>query len=491
MNWKKLLAQGFTPNRWLKVLLVAALLLTAAMALVSNFNRHPDEIHHFEAAKYYKTHFLPPVIDDPLIRASYSIYGVSYLNYHWAEYFYAGKVMLLLSPLTADEYVAARLSSVFLFAFLIVFFLYRARRSTEPLIFAVFLLVSSQVWYVFSYINNDAFALFISIFTAYQMIYEESLFNKFMRGENFSSALGGGLLFGALTGLQLIGKSNYYAFLVFVALWILYRYFVRKSAAEKLAATFLLVKKLAFVALVSLSILGFRCGMDFYVNGETNFVGISYIAKYFGKLEKGGKLLAFQEEIADYRCKPSTLADDLANSHPDLSLKAKGVGLSELLFKRLWLEYSLNSFVGGYGYMEFFAPRRVWQLMGLLYFLFGAYLVFAVVKSREKENLMQLAIFLTAVFLTFAISIALSWIYAFQPQGRYLFPVFAMFGAFVYANRRHLHNYAVNGFIFVSFLLVAYSFIFVALPRINVRSSVESVTQASAPALLFSFSHSF
>jgi hypothetical protein len=466
MNWKFPQAKGFTPHPSLKIFFVVALFLTIAMSFTSNFDRHPDEIHHFEAANYYKNHFLPPIIDDPLIRDSYSTYGVSYLNYHWAEYFYAGKIMLLLSPFVSDPHLAARLSSVFLFAFLIAFFFYRSRQDKDTLIIPAFLLVTSQVWYVFNYINNDAFVLFISILTAYQIVYEKSLLNNFLQAKNFSTKIGGGLMFGFLTGLLLICKSNYYSFLLFAALWLFYKFFVKKLFFDK-ESDFNLVKKFVFIALIAVLILSFRCAMDFYVNGETNFVGASYISKYFGNLEKKGKLLEFQEQIADYNCKPSTVENDLQNSHPDLALKAKGIGLKEVFFKRLWFEYSLNSFVGGYGYMEFFAPRRIWQLMGLLYFLFGLYVVFAVAKSKEKESLIELAIFVFGVFLTFFVSLMLSWIYAFQPQGRYLFPVLAMFGVFVYSNRRHFHNSIVNGFIIVSFLLVAYSFAFVALPGIN------------------------
>lgn len=467
MKWQIPSASGFKPHWILKIFFLAAFVLTVAMSFTSNFNRHPDEIHHFEAAKYYTNHWLPPVIEDPLIRDSYSTYGVSYLNYHWAEYVYAGTAMRILSPFVSDPHLAARLSSVLLFAFLIAFFFYRSRQENETLIIPAFLLISSQVWYVFNYINNDAFVLFTSLLTAYQLIYERSLFNQFMQSETFSGKFAGGLFFGFLTGLLLICKPNYYSFLVFVALWLVYKFFIRKIFFEKAKFDLTIVKKLALVAFVAFSILTFRCALDFCVNGETNFVGISYISKYFGKLEKRGRLLEYQEQIADYNCKPSTLENDLANSHPDLALKTKGVGLKELLFKRLWLEYSLNSFVGGYGYMEFFAPRRVWQFMGLLYFLLGLYVVSAVVVSGGKEGLIESVIFVSGVFLTVSISVALSWIYAFQPQGRYLFPILGMLGVFVYSNRKHFHNLIMHGFIITAFLLVAYSFAFVALPGIN------------------------
>src|SRR5215212_3801704 len=95
--------------------LIAAPILASVMSLTSDYNHHPDEIHHFEAARYYVDHFFPPVIGDPAVRESYSVWGVSYLNYHWVEYFLAGKFMLLVSPLIGDQLIAARLFNIALF----------------------------------------------------------------------------------------------------------------------------------------------------------------------------------------------------------------------------------------------------------------------------------------------------------------------------------------------------------------------------------------
>ncbi len=113
----------FTPHTILKFCLIIALVLVATMAFNSEYNRHPDEIHHYLAAKYYTSHFTPPEIGDPSVKDSYSVYGVSYLNYHWVEYFLAGKFAALVSPIVGDELVAVRSFNVFLFLVLIVLFL--------------------------------------------------------------------------------------------------------------------------------------------------------------------------------------------------------------------------------------------------------------------------------------------------------------------------------------------------------------------------------
>src|SRR5215207_451741 len=95
----------------LRVCLIAAPVIASVMSLTSDYNRHPDEIHHFEAVRYYTNHFLPPEIGDPEVRASYSVWGVSYLNHHWIEYLLAGKFMWIVTP-TVGYLTAARLFNV-------------------------------------------------------------------------------------------------------------------------------------------------------------------------------------------------------------------------------------------------------------------------------------------------------------------------------------------------------------------------------------------
>ncbi len=219
--------------------------------------------------------------------------------------------------------------------------------------------------------------------------------------------------------------------------------------------------------LIAVAVLTFRISLDFYVNGETNFVGFSYINKFFGSLETTGKLLAFQEEIAEYPYRPSTLEKDLTNSHFGMKLKDKGVSLPQMFTQWKWHETSFNSFVGGYGYMNIWASGRFYKLMLLLYLGFGAYIIFSIIRVRDRKALKQFAIVTFGFFLTLFVSVMLSWIYAFQAQGRYFFPVIPMIGLFMYANRQLLNNSVVHAFLILTFFMSIYSFIFIGLALIN------------------------
>ncbi len=416
------------------------------MISVSEFNKSPDEIHHFYATDYYTNHFFPPKYDDPEIRNSYSVFGVSYLNYHWFEYFSAGKFAYIFSPFTTNKLVLVRLFNVFLFVLLAFCFV---RKSNEYLTFSVFLLVSPQIWYIFSYANNDAFALFIAMILAYQISAEKSFFHKFLQDKN----LLGGIFCGILIGILLTLKTNYYTFLLFIGLWLLWEFRLK------------FIKKFAYILLFAAIIFTFRIDLDLYSNGETNFVGLSYLNYFSGNFERQkSKLMTVQEEYADENYKPSKFENDLQNTDNSMKLKAKGVPYKDIFKVWRWHEVSFKSFVGVYGYMNIFAPNIYYRLMAILFSAFGLYLFLALIYAkRYAETLITLLCFALTMF----VSTYLSWTYAVQAQGRYLFPIIPMFALLVYKNRKYLHDFWINSFIFAAFLLSVYSFIFVGLANIN------------------------
>lgn len=449
---------GFSPHAWVKYCFGVVLVLIVLMASISSYDHHPDEANHLSAALYYIHHFLPPEIGDPEVRNTYSVWGISYLNYHWVEYFLAGKFILLTSPLIGDPNLAARFFNVFLFVLLAVIFLYRSIEDIDNLIIPCFLLVTSQLWYIFSYCNNDAFALFVSVLLAYELSYKNSSLREFLSAEGNSAKAVGGIMAGLLFGLLIICKPNYWVFLLFSAAWLL----------VCIPFNFQIVKKYAVIGVIALSVFAFRVGLDFYVNGETNLTGASYINYFWGGYEtKGGKLLAYQNEIADYEFKPSTLESDPLHSRPEVKLKAKGTTAIEMFTKWGWHKSSFYSFVGVYGYMNLLGPPWYYLIMFLLYSAFILYLAIRIFTSKNGEAIRQMAVAGAGAIVCAFISFYLSWNYAFQPQGRYLFPALPMLAMLIYSNRRLMDNIVVNAFIAACFLLSVYSFIFMGLAKIG------------------------
>ena len=466
-----------------RICLVIAPVLASVMSLTSDYNRHPDEIHHFEAARYYVSSFIPPEIGDPAVRASYSVWGVSYLNYHWIEYFLAGKFIALVSPVLSDQLLAARFFNVLLLAGLAVFFLYRSRNNDDLLIPASVLAVTPQVWYVFSYVNNDAFALAVAFIAAILAIDPKSALDRFLNRPRLSEALPGGIVFGVLLGLLLIAKTNYYAFLIFLALWLLYRYPIMTVSGGRPSIDLGRFRKYAVIVLAAASVLSFRVALDLYVNGETNFVGLSYVNYFAGNFEKKeNRLLRYQKEIAEQPFKPSTIERDLATTHPGLRLKDKGTSYLQLFTEWGWHEISFKSMVGVYGYMNIYAPGAYYKAFALIYAAFATYLLVLLLRRRRREEMIAAGLLLIGCSITIFISSYLSWSYAFQAQGRYLFPMLPMIAMFLYAVRSIISRTVLTAFVVTCFLLSVYSFTWVGVRRINSLPAPGTPVETSEPA---------
>ncbi|MCI5147432.1 MAG: hypothetical protein D3923_18355, partial [Candidatus Electrothrix sp. AR3] len=90
-----LLLKAFAPLvdnfSYVPVLATGIVLLTLAMALTTQYGKHPDESVHAAAAYYYENHWLMPDVESPEIASTYSVYGFSRLNSKEISYIIAGK----------------------------------------------------------------------------------------------------------------------------------------------------------------------------------------------------------------------------------------------------------------------------------------------------------------------------------------------------------------------------------------------------------------
>src|SRR5262249_16704993 len=159
---------------------------------------------HRAAARYYIDHWLPPKAGDPATLDTYSNYGLSYLNETDFPYLFAGKFAALLAPVVSND-LAFRLFDVVLLAILPPFC------RMGPAAFLIFspLLLSPQIWYIFSYFNGDAFALFLAVLIAYQVAAPGSQFNANLDSPGLRRNISGAVVLGLLIGLLALSKKNY------------------------------------------------------------------------------------------------------------------------------------------------------------------------------------------------------------------------------------------------------------------------------------------
>ena len=379
--------------------------LILAMGIISGLDVNPDEWNgHVKAAAYYIQNWLPPAVDDPRIVSSISVFGVSYLWHIDPIYFFAVKATQVLSGIVSDFYLRVRLANAFLFLSLVLVFAIQIKRSKWMVPFIV---ISPQVWYVFSYFNNDAFPLFIAMILALQVVDPESSLNRYLASPTMGHQVRGGILIGILIGFLLSSKLNYrlyIVFLIFVGLWgVLFE----TSVPQRI----LRLKKWIFLFIVALLVYLPLYGYDQYVND-------------FKKDEKG--LIAMERHAAP-QFKPSTMQNNLSSTYPGLRLKEKGISLQELLIQNSdWRELSFKSFFGLYGYMDLVSGEGYY--LAVTSALIGFFLIvfFYVVFTLPARDVIFIFFVLLFSGLVVGQSVYHSWVNDYEPQGRYLFPILPM-----------------------------------------------------------------
>lgn len=418
-------------------LMFVAVGLALAMALFSATDRqvHHDEYDHVNAARFYFEHWLPPRVGDPRALDSYSLYGMSYLDQWDVVYPLAGKFAKLIRPVVSNEVIALRLFNVALF--LVLACIAFARR--DDILAFVLLLTSSQIWYVFSYVNGDALPLFLSFLAALALTSPRSLFNDHTR-----STLVRYLPLGICIGLLVISKKSFWTFGLFAfccAIWL------DSAEGERPRTWYRLVRSSGLLAAIVLATAFPRIGYDFIVNGTPS--------------QKASMMVETADALALPYFKPST------NMRDETNLRRKGVSLAQMMQPPYrWAEVSAITAFGAYNYTALRAKRSHFAWIFGAYGAFLIYLIATILRRGDVNDRAVLFGGLTVSLLVVGLSVYHSWTSDFQPQGRYLFGIFAILAVILARGKRLVRPLAVNAFLLFCFFWSVHSFCAIGLSQI-------------------------
>ena len=425
--------------RFVPYLLSVSFVLALTMALTTGLNVHPDEVVHLSAVNYYASHILPPSLISPDIASSYSIYGHSRLSDFEIYYPLAGFFQAIPKWFGTEPLAGARAFGLVIFAWLIAFAFYQKKFRA----FALPLLLSAQAWYIYAYTNSDAFALALVSFTAYLAASPSSALNRFLTEQQPGYYALKVIVFGALFGALLLLKPNYYFFILFLGLYLLWRIAIGDFPDHTR-----LWKRLLMLSLIAASLFGARLAMDIAANGW----------------DSADIKAQMQERYAHAPYKPSAPENE---KHPMVNLKSQGYSLGYILVNARWFEKSFRSAFGVYGFSDFAASKTYYDLVRSIVLLLLAALILATIQSRSRANLALLVILAICSGGMVAASIWVSWTNAFQPQGRYLLPALPMLSILYYHVRAYLIPNLLEWLSLILFLLAAYSFVFIGLANMN------------------------
>ncbi len=228
--------------------------------------------------------------------------------------------------------------------------MFRARRFAPAL---GFLLLTPQVWYVFSYINGDALPFALLTVLLIELGCPDSSVRRFLKGAQ-ARPTPAVLVVGALLGLLAISKRNYlvsFVFLGWVILWL-------RSEVRSWRRVAVLT---SITALIALPWLTYHAWMN---DWET---------------EK--RVADYSELVASPDLKPSVQAGP--HSSPYRALRAKGASLWDVVVTLPWVDHSFRSFCGLYGWMDTVADPWVYRVFGGLY---AALLAMLVIPSLREGS---------------------------------------------------------------------------------------------------------
>ena len=398
-------------RRWTRRrVLLAAIFATVlaqivAMALISKYNVHPDEQSHVTVADYYLHWWLPPPAGDPRILPSLSAYGFSYHYNPTLAYFLAGRTVAPIQELIRNPFRAFRLWNAALFAALIAV----ALRLKDPRFALLLLLCPAQMWYLFSYFNDDAMALALSLLCVWQVAFPEAAGARFLAADDWRTGRWGAFALALMLALLWLSKKNYHAFLAFLGVYALWTVVFSRDArrARRLAL------KWGVLALAALCLAWPRQALDDWVNRPD--------APGNRGLTKWQRAREVTDSYATTAFRPSSAGT--RDAYPGLNMKASGTPFIELFNHRYrWHEFTWKSLVGVYGYVSLYSGSAFYLAMLVAYLSLLAIVSWQVGRHGTRpQQLLWLLCLLTWAALALA-SAHHSWTVDYEPQGRYLFP---------------------------------------------------------------------
>lgn len=429
----------FNNSYSLSLLGATALGLIITMALLSDFNTHPDEEVHVTAGEYFSHQTLPPRIGDASIRHTYSKYGVSRLHSGEIIYFLAGKYLRLLQPLYLQSFFLLRFFNVLLFSAL-VFFAFRKR---DFRFFLIPFLLSPQIWYIFSYFNSDAFAVFIGLLAAYQLAGKKSALTSLIFSEQAKYSWITIPALGLVLGFLLLLKQNFYFLYLFLFLYFLWKIWVLRPHWNS-GKTF----RLTAVLLIGCSL----------------FAGVRLTDARINDFNKEALLFEARRQFAEKLFNPDT---PIEKRHAYLEMRKRGTSLKRFLAADRWGEKSFRTSFGVYGYTQYSGSFVYYDYVRYISIALLLTLLISIVYRGQGAGIALLTISTGTALLLISAACWRAWTVDFQAQGRYFLPIVPMAAVLFYHCRRIIFRPVFYSLFFILFSLSVYNFILVGLRDIG------------------------
>jgi hypothetical protein len=414
--------------------------LSFRMALNAHYDASPDEHDHFMASEYFKTHSTTPQkYSNEAVYTYNPLWECTRVNQWGINYWLTGKFSNLFDR-WFDSFLSVRFFGILLVFFLFIMVIIFPDQNRLLLPF----LITPQVWYVFSYVNDDYFPLCLSFLL---LLISEVGKNNLLKGIITKRTLALQLVMGGLLGLLILSKKNY---LIFVLLYLFY----------------LFTLPLSFSANIKTDITTLQRIIKRYIRIPAMIVLVALLIVMFRPLTFGEHKGSVSKEVTTF----------YEQSHAkSLSMKADGVSgkqrfVSYPVMMKQWILETYLSLNGGYGYMRYFGDRGYYIILLTLHLTLILVLLMVLYFWKNRELNFWFLIFSGILLATlFASSYLFSYRNCYQPQGRYLFPVLPFLGLLFYKIDSKHFNRFILPIVLSLYIIGIYSFVFIGYASLCIK----------------------
>lgn len=412
--------------------------LMFVMSFISSYNAHPDENVSERAVSYYQNNLTPPNIMDENISDTFSGYGNSRLRELTVYYQLNAIVSWILGLVsTLSPIILFRVFNLILFIIMAAIVINKKRASL-----LIPLIMSAQVWYIFSYVTSDAWDFLMGFIIMYQLIDDTSMLHFYLDNEKiFDKKSFGYCIFISLVFASIfLGKQNYYIILLFTFFILFYKLMETDKTKRKQ----LFIKYITILGLVGLFFM-IRY-LQFEIIHDFNRTNLLVQAKELYQISNLDEVVKVQ-------------------------LKSRGYPFSYVL-ELGWFKTSFKSLFGVYGNMKYFASDFIYTL---LWVLNGSILAIGILFNKylskdKKYHINVILSVLLCVFCTVGISLYHSWTSDYQAQGRYLLPIILISSYLFKDIDKDTNKYlktSIYIIMIITFIINIYSFLYYGISKIN------------------------
>lgn len=406
-------------REWLMLfLLISVFVAACVISFGSDFCKHSDEYVTRMAVDYYLGRWVTPASEGSnWLAGTYSPYGANRATECTWYYFFAGKFGWIFKEfLHAARYY--RMLNLGLLAGMLC--ICWNKRKKHPWMYIAACL-TPQLWYLFSYATSDAWDYFWGFLVVWMLVDQHSPMNRLIQWEGTGlQKIKWVLLSGFVFSMVLLGKTNYYFVLLLAFMDLLIKWI--KLFKERKWKIFVLYLTVLFVCF---GMSYFKQKLPKITEAWTGFIQssrqtddevIDSVNKGFGN--------TVEEHVLD-----DIQNGDVNHSSTGLRFRDKGFSLYQVMFPASHTNFFVMLFrssVGTYAINSVWANGYYTVVIGALYLvLYGI-----ACKRREKCWEQTLVLLLLPVFIVLNIAAILywSWTVDYQPTGRYILPMFLVFG---------------------------------------------------------------